>query len=183
LTLAMADRRMRLEVGYGLEGAIPDIVAKHILDGMREDLRGGDPEKAISGAIGAVARRIPRLDPSLLDGGYLARPDDLLAGLPVTLVAALTALFFLLYAPGAKTRPRKAVGAGPRPPALPSRGRKEWTLLALGMAVVAALLSWAYASIEGFPLEEPVAYVLGAIVLVAVGRLADRKARTLDTNA
>jgi uncharacterized protein len=32
LLLAKDDRRMRIEVGYGLEGAIPDITAAHILD-------------------------------------------------------------------------------------------------------------------------------------------------------
>ncbi|MBN1618676.1 TPM domain-containing protein [Candidatus Dojkabacteria bacterium] len=32
LTIVMNDRDMRIDVGYGLEGAIPDITAKHILD-------------------------------------------------------------------------------------------------------------------------------------------------------
>ncbi len=32
LLVASADRQMRLEVGYGLEGAVPDIVAKGIID-------------------------------------------------------------------------------------------------------------------------------------------------------
>lgn len=32
LLVAMEDRKMRIEVGYGLEGAIPDITAKSIID-------------------------------------------------------------------------------------------------------------------------------------------------------
>ncbi len=30
--VAMQDKKMRIEVGYGLEGAIPDLVAKRIID-------------------------------------------------------------------------------------------------------------------------------------------------------
>src|SRR5262245_18626537 len=32
LFIFVADRKMRIEVGYGLEGAIPDVTAKRILD-------------------------------------------------------------------------------------------------------------------------------------------------------
>lgn len=39
--LAIADRDMRIEVGYGLESAIPDSAALRILDGLVEPMRAG----------------------------------------------------------------------------------------------------------------------------------------------
>ncbi len=50
-----ADRRLRLEVGYGLEAAIPDAVAKRILDELvTPRLRDGDREGALDAAIDAI---------------------------------------------------------------------------------------------------------------------------------
>ncbi|WP_267118461.1 TPM domain-containing protein, partial [Xanthomonas sacchari] len=43
LVLAMQDRRSRFEVGYGLEGVLPDVVARHALDDyLAPRLRQGD---------------------------------------------------------------------------------------------------------------------------------------------
>src|SRR5690606_19215926 len=43
LLVAMRDRRMRIEVGYGLEGAIPDAIAKRIIaEQMAPRFRAGD---------------------------------------------------------------------------------------------------------------------------------------------
>ena len=48
LVLALKDRRSRFEVGYGLEGDIPDLIAKRALDEvMRPLLRQGETKKAI----------------------------------------------------------------------------------------------------------------------------------------
>src|SRR5690606_36222070 len=98
-------------------------------------------------------------------------------------LAALTALIFLFAGPRRAPRPKPKKGKPAKPPPLPARGRREWTLLALAMGVVASLLSWLYAGIDGFPLEEPVAYLASAAVLVALGLLTDKKARTLESNA
>lgn len=54
LTLAIDDRRMRLEVGRGLEAAIPDGAAAAIIESMIPALREGDPREAIATAITAV---------------------------------------------------------------------------------------------------------------------------------
>lgn len=50
--VAIDDRQMRIEVGYGLEGALTDIESKHILDDVvRPYFKSGDYEKGIvSGA-------------------------------------------------------------------------------------------------------------------------------------
>lgn len=51
LLLAIEEREIRIEVGYGLEGALPDSVAQRIIDGMGSQLRAGDYAGAITGAV------------------------------------------------------------------------------------------------------------------------------------
>ena len=60
IIVAKDDRKMRLEVGYGLEGAIPDVVAKRIIEEMmapafRQGDFGGGLSKAVE-AVGALIR-------------------------------------------------------------------------------------------------------------------------------
>lgn len=48
-------RKMRIEVGYGLEGAIPDAVAKRILDNeVRPALRNGDFDAGVTHGVEAL---------------------------------------------------------------------------------------------------------------------------------
>lgn len=55
LTVARNDRRFRLEVGYGLEGKIPDLLAKSILDeAMKPHLRNEKPFDALVSGISAI---------------------------------------------------------------------------------------------------------------------------------
>ena len=93
--LAIQDRRMRLEVGYGLEGIIPDATAKYILSKAIPHLKTKDHDSAVRKVVGevfriahkplshdeAVALLPPVKEPRLLDGG---------AGLPAYLM-----VFFL----------------------------------------------------------------------------------------
>ena len=59
LLIARDDRKMRLEVGYGLEGQIPDILAGRILDNMvRPRFRAGDFEGGVTAGVDAVAALI-----------------------------------------------------------------------------------------------------------------------------
>lgn len=52
IIVAKADRKMRIEVGYGLEGAIPDLVAKRIVsETMAPHFRQGDFEGGLNAAI------------------------------------------------------------------------------------------------------------------------------------
>jgi uncharacterized protein len=49
------DRKMRIEVGYGLEGAIPDDMAKSIIDGiLRPAFRSGDFDGGVSRGVDAI---------------------------------------------------------------------------------------------------------------------------------
>ena len=59
LVVARSDRRMRIEVGYGLEGAIPDITAKRIIaDIMAPHFREQDFGGGIQAGVEAIGARI-----------------------------------------------------------------------------------------------------------------------------
>jgi len=57
--VARKDRKMRLEVGYGLEGVLPDALCRRILDNLvRPRFRAGDFAGGIEAGVEAVARAI-----------------------------------------------------------------------------------------------------------------------------
>ena len=59
LVVARSDRRMRIEVGYGLEGAIPDITAKRIIaDIIAPHFREQDFAGGIQAGVEAIGARI-----------------------------------------------------------------------------------------------------------------------------
>lgn len=56
LLIARDERRMRLEVGYGLEGAIPDAYAKRVVDDIiRPRFRSGDYDGGVTLAVDAIS--------------------------------------------------------------------------------------------------------------------------------
>ena len=59
IIVAKNDRRMRIEVGYGLEGAIPDAVAKRIIsEQMAPRFKQGDYFGGLSAAVDQLAQRM-----------------------------------------------------------------------------------------------------------------------------
>lgn len=59
MLIAYEDREIRIEVGYGLEGVVPDIVAKGIIDtDITPHFRDGDYAGGISAAIDALQKHI-----------------------------------------------------------------------------------------------------------------------------
>ena len=59
ILIAKNDRKMRIEVGYGLEGAIPDLYARRVIDEiMKPKFKQGDYFGGINEAIDAIARMI-----------------------------------------------------------------------------------------------------------------------------
>lgn len=58
ILLAVADHKYRIEVGYGLEGILPDGKVGDIGREMVPDLRAGDYDGAVSLAVGEVAQVI-----------------------------------------------------------------------------------------------------------------------------
>jgi uncharacterized protein len=63
------DRRVRLEVGYGLEGTVPDAIAKRIIeDQMLPRIRAGDHDGAIRAGVAAVTAKIDGKVEGKVDG-------------------------------------------------------------------------------------------------------------------
>jgi uncharacterized protein len=59
LFIMAGDRKIRLEVGYGLEGVIPDIIAGRIInDVLIPKIRTGDADGAVREAVAAIVKAI-----------------------------------------------------------------------------------------------------------------------------
>jgi uncharacterized protein len=54
LLLATDDRKVRVEVGYGLEGVLPDSVANSIIREMVPSLKEGNYDAAVTDAVGSI---------------------------------------------------------------------------------------------------------------------------------
>lgn len=68
MLLVIEDKRMRMEVGYGLEPVIPDGFAGEVMRGMREGLGRRSYGEAIFGGVNVVAQRIAQQANVKLDG-------------------------------------------------------------------------------------------------------------------
>lgn len=92
IIVAKNDRRMRIEVGYGLEGAIPDAYANRIINEiMKPEFRAGDFYQGVAKAIDAIEGLINGEDLPEPTHVSKRRPDDWnILGLlmPVALVFA-----------------------------------------------------------------------------------------------
>jgi uncharacterized protein len=67
IVLALEDREVRIEVGYGIEGALPDMVAARIIrEDMIPHLRRGDVYLALTAAVDRITR--------VIDGEPLPEP-------------------------------------------------------------------------------------------------------------
>lgn len=136
--VAKDDRRMRIEVGYGLEGAIPDAIAKRIVDEqMAPRFRTGDFAGGLHAAIGTLDK--------LIRGETLPPPrpaaqanDD--GG------DTLTFLFIVLFLAGTIRSMFGLLGAVA---VSGLAGWLAWTAFAsLGVAALAALLAFIFSFVR-----------------------------------
>lgn len=85
--IAREERRMRLEVGYGLEGALPDAVARRILDRVvTPAFRAGDFDGGVEAGVAAILARVR---------GEVPAPDAPVAEAPSP-IPVLVALLILI---------------------------------------------------------------------------------------
>lgn len=141
--VARDDRQMRIEVGRGLEGAIPDAIAKRIIaDLVTPHFRKGDFPLGIEAGVEAIAARVsgePLPAPPQKDKAAFAGLSDVLEpGIVLTLAAGgiLRALFGRLV--GA-TCTGVVVGLG------------AWMLTgAFGIGLVCAVLAFVFTLVIGF---------------------------------
>jgi uncharacterized protein len=115
IVVALQDRRMRIEVGYGLEGAIPDAIARRIVsEQMAPRFREGDFSGGLMAAVEALGARIegeslpaPSRETSTStgsgagDAGGSASQGDVLAMLMVVGMVGLVISQFMGRLPGA----------------------------------------------------------------------------------
>jgi uncharacterized protein len=93
--VAKNDRKVRIEVGYGLEGAIPDAVAKRIIiESISPRFREGDFHGGLLAAVADLGRRIDGEDlPAPWQPSQRGADDELgAAWVPMVLIAFLIGL-------------------------------------------------------------------------------------------
>jgi uncharacterized protein len=93
LFVFVKDHKLRIEVGYGLEGALPDLLAKRIIDQeIVPAFRAGDPARGLTAGIDAMI--------AATRGEYKAMTPRVRKsiGLGPLLVLALIAILFLILA-------------------------------------------------------------------------------------
>ncbi|HWR95506.1 MAG TPA: TPM domain-containing protein [Arenimonas sp.] len=134
LFIAKDDRKVRIEVGYGLEGAIPDAKAGRIIrEYIAPNFRKGDYNQGIVDAVGAISL--------LIEGEELPAPlhDEQRQDAPLGLFALFIGVFVGLFAAGTRLKPvfLRRAGAG---------------LIAAGLAfaLVGAISSVAMAALVAF---------------------------------
>ena len=92
------DRKIRIEVGYGLEPVVPDIIAGRIIyDIMAPKIRAGDPDGAVREAVAAVIRTISG-EPPAGAGPQLGGQAPAIKGKRTgeTIFIIIAAIFFLI---------------------------------------------------------------------------------------
>lgn len=135
LIVAKEDRRLRIEVGYGLEGVIPDAVAKRIIsETITPRFKTGDFYGGVSAGVDQLIRLIEgeKLPPPRASGaaGHVANPGDWM----------IPAVFFVIVAGGLM---RAVFGRFPGALATGAVGGiLAWILFGLGIAILAALAAF-----------------------------------------
>lgn len=95
LIVAKNDRKMRIEVGYGLEGAIPDAYAKRVIEQIiKPEFRSGDFYHGITKGVAALedlirGEELPAPSHAVSDGQGQVKINKLLTGLlPILIIVA-----------------------------------------------------------------------------------------------
>ncbi len=144
LVVAAEDRTLRLEVGYGLEGALPDAVAKRIVaDVITPHFRNGDYHGGLDAGLAAIQRVVegePLPEP---DPGWRSQASGIEPLLPLLLIFAVVGGGLLRAVLG---RPAGAAATGGL------AGAITWFLShALPIAVFAAIVTFVVALAGGLP--------------------------------
>lgn len=143
LLVVAQDRRARIEVGYGLEGVVPDLVAKRVLEEVLfPRLRTGDLAGGIDAAAEALIQAAHGEEVSALRRPRVPlseRGEDPLA--KVFFLSLLGLFAALPFRSSRKARPLAAAVGGISSAALVHLFLGTWTWTLLGL-VLGALLGW-----------------------------------------
>ena len=141
LVVAKDDRRLRIEVGYGLEGAIPDAVAKRVIsETITPRFKAGDFYGGISAGVDQLIK--------LVEGEKLPPPSaserksETGAGARDPTEYLVPAFFFILIAGAAL---RAVLGRFPGAIATGVfAGVAGWVMFSIGIAGVAAIIAFLF---------------------------------------
>lgn len=114
LLLVIQDRKMRMEVGYGLEPVIPDGFSGSILRAMRPALREGRYGEALTEAVNVAGARIAEAKGVKLDGSLPRRTRPRSPDLPWPVIFGGIVILLLLLGGaggGRGRRGRRSSGA------------------------------------------------------------------------
>jgi uncharacterized protein len=144
LLVALQDREVRIEVGYGLEGALPDAIANRIID---EDLvpqfRRGDFHGGIATAVDRMMR--------VIDGEPLPEPVRRAPSQDIPGLAGLLPFLFILALVGGSIFRRMFGRVGGALATGGVVGGLTWLLIGiLGVAFGAGVLAFILALLGGF---------------------------------
>jgi uncharacterized protein len=93
LLIAKEDRKINISTGYGLEGALPDITAKHIIDDeIKPNFRGQDYYRGIDAGTDAIIQSI--------QGEYKEKPKKKISSKTTGIIFIAIILFFILFGRG-----------------------------------------------------------------------------------
>ena len=139
LFIAKDDRKVRIEVGYGLEGAIPDAKSGRIIcEYIAPNFRKGDYNEGIVDAVGAISK--------LIEGEDLPAPLHDERGekqAPIGLFAIFIGIFVGIFVSSTRIKPvfLRRTGAG-----LIAAGLAFALLTAVSSVVIAAFVAFLFSS-------------------------------------
>ncbi len=141
LVVAKDDRRLRIEVGYGLEGAIPDAVAKRVIsETITPRFKAGDFYGGISAGVDQLIKlvegeKLPPPSASASSSGHASEGRDpfeyLIPGFFFILIVGAALRTFLGRFPGAIATGVAAGVAG-------------WVMFSIGIAGIAAIIAFLF---------------------------------------
>ncbi len=144
LLVALQDRKVRIEVGYGLEGALPDAIANRIVDeDVVPQFRRGD----FHGGIATATDRMMRV----IDGEPLPAPVSRAPSQDIPGLGALLPFLFILALVGGSIFRRMFGRVGGAIATGGAVGFLTWLLIGiLGLAFGAGVLAFIFALLGGF---------------------------------
>jgi len=144
LLVALQDRRVRIEVGYGLEGALPDAIANRIIDeDVVPQFRRGDFHGGIATAVDRMMR--------VIDGEPLPEPVKHAPSQNIPGLAGLLPFLFILALVGSQIFRRMFGRVGGALATGGVVGGLTWLLIGiLGLALGAGVFAFVLALLGGF---------------------------------
>ena len=144
LLVAVQDRRVRIEVGYGLEGALPDATANRIIDEVIVPaFRGGDYHGGISAGVDRMLR--------VIEGEPLPEPERRSPAMHVPGLFEVLPFLFVFALVGGSILRRLFGRVGGALATGGVVGALTWLLVGiLGLALGAGIVAFIFALLGGF---------------------------------